>query len=124
MRSVATDRTIPARNPFSSWPLPVIKTRSLAYRGKRSITVKHLSVKYETAHIRASRFEIRRMQKTIPCIEPTEVSHEAPDDLWSRGDRRARCRNHHAVVALEFDRPSFRGCKHDVVANRGRRKQA
>jgi hypothetical protein len=36
----------------------------------------------------------------------------------------ARCRNHHAAVALAFDRPSCRGRKYDVAANRSRCKQA
>ena len=54
-------------------------------------------------------------------------SHEASDDYRIRGRRSSRCRNHHAAIALAFDRPSCRVRRHDVVArtpHRGQRKQA
>ncbi len=60
------------------------------------------------------------MVQIIARTGPTEVSYEASDDLWIRGGRPARCRNHHAAVALAFGQPSYRDRRHDVAESRGR----
>ena len=50
------------------------------------------------------------------CIgRKPEASHEASNSVRNRSRYPSRCRNHHAVVAVTFDRASCRGYSHRSV---------
>src|ERR1035437_9894863 len=91
------------------------RTRSLVYPRWKPFTigVKNISVRCDAVHVHAPRFELTKMGADFLR---TEVSHEAPNDLWPRGGRPACCRNHHPVVAHAFDRQSRRICGPGDVA--------